>query len=204
MDLRASLYFLYITSWTVPQPPIQWVLGALSLGVKLPEREAVHIHLMPRSRMRRAVPSLPQYAFMARCSVKALGQLYLIFYELYLCPFWTTTSSFVNWIRLSIWTARLALLWTCLFTWRTLFPATTRYNLTHSHRIISHSPAVCQTDYKLLKMEKFNRPSMGHYKLFCCFKIRTFFEMSSWGSQLRGCELHWTDSRSCSVGGLPC
>jgi len=33
---------------------------------------------VPRSRMRRAIPPLPQYAFMAWCSVKkAQGQLYL-------------------------------------------------------------------------------------------------------------------------------
>jgi hypothetical protein len=45
------------------QPPIQWVLGALSLGIKRPGREAIH--------------PLPQYAFMAWCLVKAQGQLYL-------------------------------------------------------------------------------------------------------------------------------
>jgi hypothetical protein len=35
------------------QPPIQWVSGALSLGVKLPGREAdhsTHLHLVPRSK----------------------------------------------------------------------------------------------------------------------------------------------------------
>jgi len=60
------------------QPPIQWVPGALSLGVKWPGREAItHLHLMPRSRMRGAIPQLPQYAFMAWCSFKTQGQLYL-------------------------------------------------------------------------------------------------------------------------------
>jgi hypothetical protein len=29
-----------------------------------------HLHLVPRSRMLGAIPSLPQYAFMAWCSVK--------------------------------------------------------------------------------------------------------------------------------------
>jgi hypothetical protein len=43
---------------------IQWVPGALSLGVKPPGREADH-----------SPPST--YAFMACCSVKAQGQLYL-------------------------------------------------------------------------------------------------------------------------------
>jgi hypothetical protein len=46
------------------QPPIQWVPGALSLGVKRLGREADYT-------------STPQYAFMAWCSVKAQGQLYL-------------------------------------------------------------------------------------------------------------------------------
>jgi len=42
------------------QPPIQWVSGVLSLGVKRPEREADHwLRLIPRSRMRGAIPPLP-------------------------------------------------------------------------------------------------------------------------------------------------
>jgi hypothetical protein len=49
------------------QPPIQWVAGALSLGVKRPVGEADH----PPKLMRGAIPPLPQYAFMAWCSVKA-------------------------------------------------------------------------------------------------------------------------------------
>jgi hypothetical protein len=36
-----------------------------------------HLRLVPRSRMRGAVPPLPQYAFVAWCSIKAQGQLYL-------------------------------------------------------------------------------------------------------------------------------
>jgi len=43
---------------------IQWVPGALNLGVK---RRGVklttHLHLMPRLRMRGAIPLLPQYVF---------------------------------------------------------------------------------------------------------------------------------------------
>jgi hypothetical protein len=34
--------------------------------------------------MSRAIPSLPQYAFMAWCSVKAQGQLYLLPYNVFL------------------------------------------------------------------------------------------------------------------------
>jgi hypothetical protein len=48
------------------QPPIQWVPGALSRGVKL----TTHLHLVPRSRMRGAIPPLPLYVFMAWYLVK--------------------------------------------------------------------------------------------------------------------------------------
>jgi hypothetical protein len=45
--------------------------GALSLGIKRPVREADHSpHLVPRSRMRGAIPPLHQYVFMAWCLVK--------------------------------------------------------------------------------------------------------------------------------------
>jgi hypothetical protein len=36
-----------------------------------------HLHLVQTLRMRGAIPPLSQYAFMAWCSVKAQGQLYL-------------------------------------------------------------------------------------------------------------------------------
>jgi hypothetical protein len=46
----------------------------LNRGVKL----TTHLHLVPTSRMRGgAIPPLPQYAFMALCSVKAQVKLYL-------------------------------------------------------------------------------------------------------------------------------
>jgi hypothetical protein len=60
------------------QPPIQWVPVALSLGVKRPEREADNSP--PSSagvKNAWSYTSTPQYAFMAWCSVKAQGQLYL-------------------------------------------------------------------------------------------------------------------------------
>jgi hypothetical protein len=53
------------------QPPIQRVTGAISLGVKRPGCEADHSHLVPMSRMCGAITLLPQYIFMAWCSVKA-------------------------------------------------------------------------------------------------------------------------------------
>jgi hypothetical protein len=63
------------------QPPIQWVSGALSLGVKRPGREANH-SLPSSAEIKNAwsyIP-LPQYSFMAWCSVNAQGQFYLYFY----------------------------------------------------------------------------------------------------------------------------
>jgi hypothetical protein len=60
------------------QPPIQWVPGGSFPGGKRPEREAEHSpHLVPRSKNEWIYTSTPQYAFMAWCSVKAQGQLYL-------------------------------------------------------------------------------------------------------------------------------
>jgi hypothetical protein len=60
------------------QPPVQQVPGALSLGVK---RRGVklttHLHLVPRSKNEWNYTSTHQYAFMAWCSVKSQGQLYL-------------------------------------------------------------------------------------------------------------------------------
>jgi hypothetical protein len=52
------------------QPPIQWVLGALSLGVKRPGREA---DLSPPSSAKVnawSYTSTPPYVFMAWCLVK--------------------------------------------------------------------------------------------------------------------------------------
>jgi hypothetical protein len=63
------------------QPLIQWVPGVLSLGVKQPGHEADHSP--PSSaevKMFGAIPSFPQYTFMAWCSVKAQGQLYFYLY----------------------------------------------------------------------------------------------------------------------------
>jgi hypothetical protein len=54
------------------QPPIQWVPGVLSLGVKRLGREAdTHLHLVPRSKNELHYTSTPQYAFTAWCLVKA-------------------------------------------------------------------------------------------------------------------------------------
>jgi len=45
--------------------PIQWVPGALSLGIKWPGVKLItNLHLVPRSRMRGAIPTLLQHVFM--------------------------------------------------------------------------------------------------------------------------------------------
>jgi hypothetical protein len=62
------------TALGLTQPPIQWVLGALPLGVKRPEREADHSP--PSSAEVKECVELylhSQYAFMAWCSVKSTG-----------------------------------------------------------------------------------------------------------------------------------
>jgi hypothetical protein len=75
-DYRWGLrIFLFTTTFRVPlgptQSPIQWVPEALSLGVNRRGVElTTHLHLVPRSRIRGAIPPLPQYVFMAWCLVK--------------------------------------------------------------------------------------------------------------------------------------
>jgi hypothetical protein len=61
------------------QTPIQGVAGALSLGVKWPGRKADH---SPPSSAEVnnawSYTSTPQYIFMAWCSLKAQGQIYIL------------------------------------------------------------------------------------------------------------------------------
>jgi hypothetical protein len=52
------------------QPPIRWVLRALSLSIKRPGRESDHSHLVPRSKNEWSYTSTPQYVFMAWWLVK--------------------------------------------------------------------------------------------------------------------------------------
>jgi len=60
----------FIPALGTTQPPIQWVAGVPSLGVKWPGLEADHSP--PSSaEMRGGMPPLPQYAFIAWYSVKA-------------------------------------------------------------------------------------------------------------------------------------
>jgi hypothetical protein len=75
LESRQGLGIFLLTTASRPalgptQHPIQWVPGALSLGVRRPRREADHSPpSRPRSRMTGAIPPLPQYASMAWCSV---------------------------------------------------------------------------------------------------------------------------------------
>jgi hypothetical protein len=73
-----SLYHCFQTGSGTHPAPIQWIPGALSLGVKL----TTHLHLVPRSSMGGVITSFPQYAFLVWCSVKAKGQLYFDLYIL--------------------------------------------------------------------------------------------------------------------------
>jgi hypothetical protein len=60
------------------QPPVQWVPGVLSPGVKArPGRDADHPHLVPRSRMSRSYTPFPPSASMA-CSGIPLPFILLI------------------------------------------------------------------------------------------------------------------------------
>jgi hypothetical protein len=64
-------------------PPIQWVPGALSLGVKWPGREAGHSP--PSSAEVKnawSYTSTPQYAFMTWCLVKHMANFTYTFYFL--------------------------------------------------------------------------------------------------------------------------
>jgi hypothetical protein len=53
------------------QPPIQWVPGVLSLGVKRPAvKLTTHLHIVSRSKNEWSYTSTPQYVFMAWYLVK--------------------------------------------------------------------------------------------------------------------------------------
>jgi hypothetical protein len=60
------------------QSPIQWVPGAVSVGVKRPGREADD-SLPSSAEVKNAwsYTFTPQYVFMAWCSVKVQGHIYL-------------------------------------------------------------------------------------------------------------------------------
>jgi len=66
------------------QPPIQWVPGSLSLGVKWPGLEADNSPpYSAKVKNGGAIPRLPQYALMVWCSVKAQEQICLYIYIIY-------------------------------------------------------------------------------------------------------------------------
>jgi len=75
------------------QPPIRWVPGSLSLGLKRPGSEADQSP--PSSAEVKNVwsyTSAPQYAFMEWCLVKSQGQLYFYLY-IYLKVIFCTSSA---------------------------------------------------------------------------------------------------------------
>jgi hypothetical protein len=75
-----SIHYASRTALGPTQPPIQWVPGALPVGVKWPECEAdTQLNLVPRLRMRGGIFLLPQYAFMAWCSVNISTRTTLFF-----------------------------------------------------------------------------------------------------------------------------
>jgi hypothetical protein len=60
------------------QPSIQWITGGLTLWVKRQGREAGHSPSSSAEVKNEWIRTFtPQYAFMAWCSVKSQGQLYL-------------------------------------------------------------------------------------------------------------------------------
>jgi hypothetical protein len=71
---------VYRTALGPTQPPIQWVPGALSLGLKRPGREADH-SLPSCSEVKNvwSYTSTPQYVFMAWCLVKQAAFNYIIY-----------------------------------------------------------------------------------------------------------------------------
>jgi hypothetical protein len=83
-------FFFTIASRTALGPtqlPIQWVPGALSLGLKRPGREADHWpHLVPRSKNEWGYTSTPQYVFMAWCLVKHRDKFIFYLYYCYCFP----------------------------------------------------------------------------------------------------------------------
>jgi hypothetical protein len=84
--------FLYTTvsrpSLGPTQPPIQWVAGAFSLGVKRPGRKADHSPpCSAEVKNAWSYTSTLQYAFTTWCLVEAQGQLYL-----YLAVHWWLLS----------------------------------------------------------------------------------------------------------------
>jgi hypothetical protein len=91
-QLGEEVYLLSQTSRPAlgpTQPAIYWVLGAPSLGVKRPEREANNFHLAPMLRMSAAIPPLPLYVFVAYTGIILpllyyILLLFLLLYELVL------------------------------------------------------------------------------------------------------------------------
>jgi len=78
------VFSLFDNITTPTQPPIQWVLGALYLGIERSQREADSSpHQMPKLRMRGAIPSLRHTSsWRGVVHRSALGRLYFYLHPL--------------------------------------------------------------------------------------------------------------------------
>jgi hypothetical protein len=74
-DSFSFVFYLYILNWINNCS----IYGCMKL--------TTHLHLGLRSRMRGAIPPLPQYAFMAWCSVKSTGTTLPLPLLFHLCVF---------------------------------------------------------------------------------------------------------------------
>jgi hypothetical protein len=61
---------------------VQTGSGAHPASYPMGNQGLLHFHLIQRSRMRGVIPPLPQYAFLAWCSVKVQGKIYLTSYHI--------------------------------------------------------------------------------------------------------------------------
>jgi hypothetical protein len=99
------------------QPPIQWVPGALSLGVKRPGREADHSS--PSSAEIKnawSYISTPQYVFMAWCLVKHRDNFTFTFTQTLTHVLSLGTAFLENKIKVTAYSSEVKNAWSCAYT----------------------------------------------------------------------------------------
>jgi hypothetical protein len=89
------------------QPPIQYLSGALSVGVKRPGREADHsLSSSDRSKNERRYTSTPQYVFMAWCLFKHRDNFTFAFtfrlYTVFACCFLNIRKNESAWLHTKV------------------------------------------------------------------------------------------------------